>query len=277
VAESVGVEGRGETYDEAGAIRDMLQNHMLQLLTMVAMEPPVAFEADAVRDEKLKVLRALRPITPADVEEATVRAQYAAGTVGGKPVEGYRDEPKIQAHSTTETFVALRLFVDDWRWADVPFYLRSGKRLPKRETEIAIVFKTPPLRLFRRAIGDGLEPNVLSLRIQPDEGIAMKFTAKLPGQAMDLRAVQMDFDYGASFAVSPPEAYERLLLDAMLGDSTLFIRRDEVEAAWALVDPIVEGWRAQGLARLPEYAAGTWGPAEADPLIERDGRRWRRL
>jgi glucose-6-phosphate 1-dehydrogenase len=277
VAESVGVEGRGEYYDENGVIKDMIQNHMLQLLTLVAMEPPVAFEADAVRNEKVKVLHAIRPIAPADVEHATVRAQYVAGTVGGRPVPGYREEPDVPEHSLTETFTALRLFVDDWRWADVPFYLRSGKRLPKRATEIAIVFKTPPLRLFNQDSGEGLEPNVLSLRIQPDEGIAMKFTAKLPGQVMDLRAVEMDFDYGASFAVGASEAYERLLVDAMLGDSTLFIRRDEVEAAWALVDRIVEGWQQQGVGRLPEYRAGTWGPPAADALIERDGRRWRRL
>jgi glucose-6-phosphate 1-dehydrogenase len=277
VSESVGIEGRGDYYDANGVIEDMIQNHMLQLLTLVAMEPPVAFEADAVRDEKVKVLHAVRPIMSSDVEHMTVRGQYVAGTVGGKPVPGYREEPSVPEHSVTDTFVAMTLFVDDWRWADVPFYLRSGKRLPKRATEIAIVFKTPPLRLFQQASGDGLEANVLSLRIQPDEGIAMKFTAKLPGQVMDLRAVQMDFDYGASFAVSPPEAYERLLLDAMLGDSTLFIRRDEVEAAWALVDPIIAGWREQEAGRLPEYRAGTWGPAAADVLIERDGRRWRRL
>ena len=277
VAESVGVEGRGDYYDENGVIKDMIQNHMLQLLTLVAMEPPVAFAADAVRDEKVKVLHATRPIPPAEVEHLTVRGQYVAGTVGGKAVPGYREERSVPEDSRTDTFMALTLFVDDWRWADVPFYLRSGKRLPKRATEVAIVFKTPPLRLFQRASGDGLEANVLSLRIQPDEGIAMKFTAKLPGQAMDLRAVQMDFDYGASFAVSPPEAYERLLLDAMLGDSTLFIRRDEVEAAWALVDPMIEGWRGQRAGNLPEYRAGTWGPAAADALIERDGRRWRRL
>ena len=277
VAESVGVEGRGDYYDESGVIRDMIQNHMLQLLTLVAMEPPVAFAADAVRDEKVKVLHALRPIPPADVDAWTVRGQYVAGAVSGATVPGYREEESVPPSSTTETYVAMKLYLDDWRWADVPFYIRSGKRLPKRATEIAIVYKSPPLRLFRAAMGDGLEPDVLSLRIQPDEGIAMKFTAKLPGQIMDLRAVQMDFDYGAGFAVSSPEAYERLLLDAMLGDSTLFIRRDEVEASWAFVDPIIEAWRAAALQRLPEYQAGTWGPTEADLLMEQDGRRWRRL
>jgi glucose-6-phosphate 1-dehydrogenase len=277
VAESVGVEGRGDYYDEAGVIKDMIQNHMLQLLTLVAMEPPVAFEAEPVRSEKVKVLRAIRPIAPGDVETWTVRGQYAAGHVGGKPVPGYREEQSVPPSSTTETFVAMTLHLDDWRWADVPFYIRSGKRLPKRATEIAVVFRKPPLHIFRTVDGSEPEANVLSLRIQPDEGIAMRFTAKPPGQAMDLREVQMDFDYGASFAVDPPEAYERLLLDAMLGDSTLFIRRDEVEAAWQLIDPIVEGWQRLGHARLPEYRAGTWGPSESDALLERDGRAWRRL
>jgi glucose-6-phosphate 1-dehydrogenase len=237
----------------------------------------VAFEADAVRDEKVKVLRALRPIAPRDVDEYTVRAQYTEGTIGGRHVRGYRDEPNVSKTSIAETFMALTLYIDDWRWAGVPFYLRSGKRLPKRVSEIAITYKSPPLRVFRRAVGDAVEPNVLTLRIQPDEGIAMKFTAKLPGPVMDLRSVQMDFDYGASFATAPPEAYERLLLDAMLGDSTLFIRGDEVEAAWAFIDPIIEGWREHPLSRLPEYQAGTWGPPDADALIERDGRHWRRL
>jgi glucose-6-phosphate 1-dehydrogenase len=277
VAESVGVEGRGEYYDEAGVMRDMIQNHMLQLLTLVAMEPPVAFEPDAVRDEKVKVLHALRPMQVDEVESSTVRGQYAAGAIAGKEVPGYRQEESVPAGTTTETFVAMKLLIDDWRWAGVPIYIRSGKRLPKRATEIAIVYKSPPLRLFRHALGETSEPNVLSLRIQPDEGSAMKFVAKLPGQLMDLRAVQMDFDYGAGFAVSSPEAYERLLLDAMVGDSTLFIRRDEVEASWSFIDRVVEGWRQSGATRLPEYAAGTWGPVEADALIESDGRRWRRL
>jgi glucose-6-phosphate 1-dehydrogenase len=277
VAETVGVEGRGDYYDEAGAIRDMVQNHMLQLLTLVALEPPAAFEANAVRDEKLKVLRAIRPIPPDQVGAATVRAQYAAGRIGGRAVPGYLEEPSVPPGSTTETFLAMTLYLDDWRWAGVPFYLRSGKRLPKRVTEVAIEFNSPPLRIFRNASGDGIEPNVLTLRIQPDEGIAMKFTAKLPGPAMDLRSVQMDFDYGASFASAPADAYERLLLDAMLGDSTLFIRGDEAEAAWGFIDPIIDGWAEQGIARLPEYAAGTWGPREADDLIGRDHRRWRRL
>jgi glucose-6-phosphate 1-dehydrogenase len=277
VAESIGVEDRAEYYDSAGVIRDMVQNHMLQLLTLVALEPPVGFEADAVRNEKVKVLRAIRPIAPSEVDEYTVRAQYTEGTIGGKEVPGYRSEPGVAPDSITETYMALVLFIDDWRWAGVPFYLRSGKRLPKRVTEIAITYKSPPLRIFRSAVGDALEPNVLTLRIQPDEGVAMKFTAKVPGPVMDLRSVQMDFDYGASFAAASPEAYERLLLDAMLGDSTLFIRGDEVEAAWAIVDPILEGWREQMPARLPEYRAGTWGPPEADALIARGGHRWRRL
>jgi len=277
VAESVGVEGRGDYYETAGVSRDMLQNHMLQLLTLVGMEPPVAFDANAVRDEKVKVLRALRPIPPDELDARTVRAQYAAGAVGGRPVPGYREEPDVPPTSSTETYAALEVYLDDWRWAGVPFFLRSGKRLAKRATEIAITYTNPPLRLFRNAVGDGVEPNVLTLRIQPDEGVSMKFMAKLPGQVMDLRPVQMDFDYGASFATAPPEAYERLLLDAMLGDSTLFIRSDEVEAAWAFADPIISGWHERAAVRLPEYAAGSWGPAEAEALIEREGRRWRRL
>jgi len=274
VSESIGIEGRGAYYDQAGALRDMVQNHMLQLLALVAMEPPVAFDADAVRDEKVKVLRAIRPIGPDEVDQYTVRGQYGPGTVGGLDVPGYLEEPLVNAPATTETYVALKLYIDNWRWAGTPFYLRTGKRLPKRVTEIAIQFRRPPHVLFAQAAAD-LEPNVLVLRIQPGEGISLKFGAKVPGPAARIRSVNMDFLYDASFGSEAPEAYERLLLDCMLGDSTLFTRRDEVETAWALMTPILEGW-ARRPGPLPVYPAGTWGPAAAEEFIAREGRRWRR-
>ena len=276
VAEDLGVEGRGAYYEQAGSMRDMVQNHMLQLLTLVAMEPPTAFEADAVRDEKVKVLRAIRPLEGDEIGRQTVRGQYSGGFIAGQPVPGYRQEPGVSADSRTETFVAARLAVDNWRWADVPFYLRSGKRLPKRSTEIAIQFRRVPHLLFSQAGAGQLDPSVLVLRIQPDEGIALRFGAKLPGPTIRLRSVAMDFRYGTSFGVVPPEAYERLLLDCMLGDSTLFTRRDEVEAAWQLITSILEGWQRTGQPIEP-YEAGTWGPKAADELLARDGRAWRRL
>ncbi len=276
VAESIGVEGRGGYYEEAGALRDMVQNHMLQLVSLMAMEPPIAFEADAVRDEKVKVLRAIRPIEAAEVAARTVRGQYGAGYVEGQPVPGYRQEPGVSPDSRTETYVAMRLLIDNWRWADVPFYLRVGKRLPKRATEVAVQFHRAPHLLFSRTSAERPEPSMLVLRIQPDEGIALQFGAKLPGPTIRIRSVAMDFRYGTSFGVTPPEAYERLLLDCMLGDSTLFTRRDEVEAAWSFVTRMTEGWSALG-EPLPEYESGTWGPIEADRLIQRDGRSWRRL
>jgi glucose-6-phosphate 1-dehydrogenase len=277
VAESLGVEGRGSYYEQAGVIRDMIQNHMLQLLTLVAMEPPAAFEADAVRDEKVKVLRAIRPLTPAQVSERTARGQYGPGSLLGQSVPGYREEPGVAPDSTTETFAALKLYVDNWRWAGIPFYLRSGKRLPKRATEIAIHFRQPPLLLFGQSAASAIESNVLALRIQPDEGISLKFDSKVPSPTITVRPVKMDFYYGTSFGVEPPEAYERLLLDCMLGDSTLFTRHDEVELAWSLITSIIEGWRLVPPPQFPNYETGTWGPREAHDLIERDGRRWRRL
>ena len=275
VAESLGVEGRGTYYDNAGAIRDMVQNHMLQLVSLIAMEPPVAFEADAVRDEKVKVLRAIRPFTTRDVAEHTVRAQYEGGLINGKSEPGFLDEPDIASDSRTDTFVALRLLIDNWRWAGVPFYLRTGKRLPKRTTEIAIQFKTAPHRFFSKTATPDLEPNVLTLKIQPDEGIALRFGAKVPGPIIKIRTVNMEFLYGTSFADAAPEAYERLLLDAMIGDSTLFTRKDEAEAAWTLVTAILERW-ARAKNPLPTYESDTWGPLEADQLIGRDGFHWRR-
>ncbi len=277
VAESIGVEGRGAYYEEAGTIRDMVQNHMFQLLCLLGMEPPVSLEPDAIRDEKVKVLRSLRPIAPERALEETVRAQYGPGSAAGKKVPGYREEPDVAKDSHTETYVALRLYVDNWRWAGVPIYLRAGKRLPKRVTEIALQFKDVPHRLFHEGPDDRLDPNVLAMRIQPDEGTTLKFDSKVPGPNPQIQPVTMEFRYGTSFGQEPPEAYERLLLDAILGDSTLFIRRDEVEASWAFIDAVVQGWSAAAKGPLPQYEAGSWGPEEADALLARDGRSWRRL
>jgi glucose-6-phosphate 1-dehydrogenase len=276
MAESIGVEERGAFYEETGATRDVIQNHLLQLLTLVAMEPPATFEADALRDEKVKVLRAISEPTHADVARNVVRGQYGPGWVAAEPVRGYREEPEVDALSETETFLAARFQVDDWRWSGVPFYLRAGKRLPKRATEIAIQFKEVPHRLFRDAAVDP-EPNLLAIRIQPDEGILLRFGSKVPGLGLDIRTVTMDFTYGSAFSVDSPDAYETLLLDAMLGDASLFTRADEVEAAWAIATPIVESWLEAAGPAFPNYAAGTWGPEAAEALIEHDGRRWRRI
>ncbi len=272
-AEELGVEGRGGYYEEAGVLRDMVQNHMMQLLTLTTMEAPAAFDADAVRDEKVKVLRAIRPIAQNEVGRYTVRGQYRATKLGGKDLPGYRGEPGVSPNSTTPTFVALALSIDNWRWAGVPFYLRTGKRLARRLTEIAIHFESIPHPLFGHDTGTD-RPNTLILRIQPDEGIAIRFAAKVPGEAMQLREVTFDFRYGAAFGEQAPEAYERLLLDCILGDATLFTREDEVEASWRLMDPILQGWKAQ--PRVSPYDCGSWGPAEADELIARDGRTWRK-
>jgi glucose-6-phosphate 1-dehydrogenase len=277
VAENLGIEGRASYYEESGAIRDMVQNHMLQLLTLVALEPPIAFSADAVRDEKVKVLHALQHWSGKDVLENTVRAQYGPGIVNGHDVPGYLQEPGVSPSSTTETYVAMKAIIDNWRWADVPFYLRTGKRLPKRVSEIAIQFKQAPLMLFKKSNAQGqVEPNVLVLRIQPDEGISLKFGAKVPGTDMQIRSVNMDFFYGSSFVREQPEAYERLLLDTMHGDSTLFTRRDEVEAAWEFVQGVLDEWKTAPRDTIATYEAGTWGPQAADEFIWRDGRRWRR-
>ncbi len=275
VAESLGVEGRGAYYEEAGVLRDMVQNHLLQLLCLVAMEPPATFAADHVRDEKTKVLRAIRPIRPDDVERVAVRAQYERGAILGEPVPGYREEPGVAPASTTDTYTAVRLDVDNWRWSGVPFYLRSGKRLTRRLSEIALQFRRPPQLLFGPHVEE-LQPNSLVVRIQPDEGIALRFAAKLPVQEFQLRPVTMDFRYGTSFGIAAPEAYERLLLDAMRGDPTLFARADWVDAAWQVLAPIQAAWAA-GPPKLPTYEAGSAGPREADELLEREGRRWRRL
>jgi glucose-6-phosphate 1-dehydrogenase len=276
MAESIGVEERGSFYEETGATRDVIQNHLLQLLTLVAMEPPATFEADALRDEKVKVLRAIPEPTRADASRNVVRGQYGAGWVAAQPARGYREEAEVDPLSETETFLAARFQIDDWRWSGVPFYLRAGKRLPKRATEIAIQFKEVPHRLFREAAVDP-EPNLLAIRIQPDEGILLRFGSKVPGLGLDIRTVTMDFTYGSAFSVDSPDAYETLLLDAMLGDASLFTRADEVEAAWAIATPIVESWLDAPAPDFPNYPAGTWGPEAAEALLERDGRRWRRI
>jgi glucose-6-phosphate 1-dehydrogenase len=277
VAEDLGIGHRAGYYESAGALRDMVQSHMLQLVTLTAMEPPVALDADAVRDEKVKVLRAVERFTPEMVASNVVRGQYGPGWVGGKEVPGYRAEEGVAPDSTTETFVALRICIDNWRWAGVPFYLRHGKRLAKKETEIAITFKRAPLALFHDIESDAMASNVLAMRIQPDEGISLKFAAKAPGQGFKLQPVYMDFLYGASFARQSADAYERLLLDVMLGDSTLFTRRDEVEAEWAIITPILEAWQQLEPPQFPNYDAGSWGPKAAAELVERDGQSWRKI
>jgi glucose-6-phosphate 1-dehydrogenase len=276
VAEDIGVEGRGKFYEEAGTLRDIVQNHLLQLLMVTLMEPPVAFTANEVRDEKVKVLRALKPIEGEEIAKLTLRGQYGPGNCAGVPVVGYRQEPNVSPTSMVETFVAMRLEVDNWRFAGVPIYIRAGKRLTKRITEISVHFKHVPHVLLAQHAP--VEPDVLAIRIQPDEGIALRFVAKVPGPSMTLRPVNMDFRYGSTFGGSGPEAYERLILDAMLGDPTLFARSDEVNAAWRFVNPVLEAWHSDTSPRdLPTYPAGTWGPQAAADLIERDGRAWRRL
>jgi glucose-6-phosphate 1-dehydrogenase len=274
-AEAIGVEGRGAYYEKAGALRDMIQNHVFQVTSLIAMEPPTSLSANGVRDEKIKAMQSVRPLPADRIEKFAVRGQYGPGTVLGDTVPGYREEPGVDSNSSTETFTALKLQFDNWRWAGVPFYLRSGKRLRKHITEIAIQFKDVPHRLFTDADAP-LQPNVLVIRIQPNEGITLRFGAKLPGQAMRIRSVNMDFRYGSSFGVKPPEAYERLLLDCMLGDSTLYARRDMVERGWEIVSPIIAAWQ-QPATDFPNYEAGSWGPQAASELTERDGRKWRRL
>jgi glucose-6-phosphate 1-dehydrogenase len=271
VSESVGIEGRAGFYEEAGAIRDIVQNHLLQLVALTAMEPPIAFDAESVRTEKVKVLRSLHTPGPKHI----VRGQYGAGHIEGKAVPGYRDEEGVAPDSATETFVAGKLYVDNWRWADTPFYFRTGKRLPKRETTIAIQFKRAPKPPFEAGSDETLRPNVLLLHIQPDEGVSLAIGAKVPGQGMGIRTVHMDFLYGGAFRTGLPEAYERLILDCMLGDATLFMRADEVEEQWSLVDAIVAPWR-RDRPSFPNYEAGTWGPSASDELLNRDGRSWRR-
>jgi glucose-6-phosphate 1-dehydrogenase len=271
VAETIGIEGRADYYERAGAIRDIFQNHLLQLLAITAMEPPIDFSADSVRNEKVKVLRALHTPGPKSV----VRGQYGRGFVEGEEVPGYRDERGVDPSSMTDTYVAAKLYVDNWRWADTPFYVRMGKRLARRETTIAMQFERAPHPPFEELAAEGLRPNVLLVHIQPNEGVSLAIGAKVPGQGMQIRTVHMDFLYGGAFRTGMPEAYERLILDAMLGDATLFTRADEIEEQWLLVDTIVAAWKRDRPA-FPNYEAGTWGPPSADELIERDGRSWRR-
>jgi glucose-6-phosphate 1-dehydrogenase len=277
-AETVGVERRASYYEGAGALRDMVQNHLMQLLALVAMEPPIAFAAENVRDRKLDVVLSAQSLVEENASGPNfVRAQYAAGWVGGAEVPGYRQEEGVNPCSTTETYVALRVLLDSWRWAGVPFYLRTGKRLPKRTTEIAIQFRRPPLHIFRSVSPSSIASNLLVVNVQPDEGISIRFEAKLPATRMQLAPVMMNFRYGSAFGTPVPEAYETLLLDAMLGDPTLFARHDFVESSWALITPVLEQWRTAKDKNLPMYEAGEWGPREADEMLAKDGRRWRTL
>jgi glucose-6-phosphate 1-dehydrogenase len=273
-AESIGIEGRGPFYEQAGALRDVLQNHVMEVLSFVAMEPPDSFASDAVRTEKLKVWKAIEPIPVTD----TVRGQYKAGTVDGQKVIGYREEDRVNPESTTETYAAMKLQIENWRWAGVPFYIRAGKRLNKRVTEVTVVFKHPPLHLFKGNDRDGrVRRNVLQLRIQPDEGISLSFGAKIPGPTTNVKPVDMNFSYADEFGKSSANGYERLLLDAMLGDGTLFAEKEGVETTWALMTPILEAWKANPPKDFPNYEAGSWGPDCADELLKRDGRKWYKL
>jgi len=273
--EELGIEARGKYYEEAGILRDMIQNHVLQLVCLTAMEPPVAFDADAVRDEKIKVLRAVETFdSPEAVQKNVVLGQYAAGSIIGKDVPGYQQEKDVVQGSRTPTFVSLKLSIHSWRWDGVPLYIRSGKRMPKRATEIAVIFKPLPHSLFGHGAS---QPNVLVIRVQPQEGIALRFSAKVPGERYRPRTVSMDFRYGTAFGAASPEAYERLLLDAMRGDQTLFTRKDEVEAAWKIVGSILKVTESSEFPPPHPYPAGTWGPEEADRLLAEDGRAWRRL
>jgi glucose-6-phosphate 1-dehydrogenase len=274
VAETVGVEKRGNFYETAGAMRDIVQNHVMQVLSLTLMEPPGSIDPRGIRDEKVKALRSVVIPKVGQVANIAVRAQYDSGWVEGNAVPGYRQEEGVSPQSQTETYVALKLSVDNWRWAGVPIYVRTGKRLPKRVTEVALQFKAVPHLAFPRDAARGLNPNALVMRIQPDEGVTLRFGAKVPGQAFMVRDVLMDFSYGAAFLEEPPDAYERLLLDAMVGDPTLFIRSDEVDTAWGIVQPLLDAWGNDG-APLAGYASGSWGPRQAEILVERDGRQWR--
>lgn len=274
VSEEIGIGTRGRFWEEAGMLRDIVQNHMMQLLSLVAMEPPTNLKADAIRDEKVKVMEALRPFPTDRFDSCIVRGQYGPGYVGEGVVKGYREEENVSPQSHVETFVAMEIFIDNWRWAGVPFYLRAGKRLPKRVTEISITFKDAPGFLFG-AQNKVLDPNVLVIRIQPDEGISLKMNSKIPGVGSPIHPVKMDFRYSSYFGSSPPEAYERLICDCMSGDSTLFARADEVLASWRQLTPVLQYWQNTPPAEFPNYASGTWGPADSDVLIERGGRRWR--
>ncbi len=277
VGETVGVEDRAGYYESSGALRDMVQNHLMQLLCLTAMEPPNSLDADSIRTEKVKVLQAMHLADENNLDLCAIRGQYGAGWMKGKPVPGYRTEPGVDPNSVTPTYVALKLMIDNWRWQGVPFYMRTGKRLPKKVSEISIQFREVPYLIFQSAAQQA-NPNVLTMRIQPDEGISMRFEVKMPGSSLRSRPVEMDFRYGSAFGVTGGEAYDRLLLDCMFGDQTLFTRSDEVEAAWRVVTPALATWEAATDPSLvPQYEAGTWEPTEAELMINRDGRRWRRL
>jgi glucose-6-phosphate 1-dehydrogenase len=277
VAETLGVEGRGGYYDHSGALRDMVPNHIFQLISLVAMEPPISFDADSVRDEQTKVLRAFSPMTPEQVLHNAVRGQYGPGTSGGRAIPGYRAEANVNPASNTETFVAMKLDIDNWRWKGVPFYLRVGKALPKRVSEITVTFRRPPFSLFRSTPIESLEPNQLVINVQPNEGITLTFGAKRPGATMGIGNVGMRFSYADYFGEAPATGYERLLYDALLGDQTLFQRADMVEFGWSVVAPVLDVWQALTARDYPNYAAGTWGPKAAHDLLARDGRTWRKL
>ncbi len=274
VSEKIGVGDRGGYYEEAGALRDMVQNHMLQVLSLVTMEPPVSLAAESIRDEKVKLLKSIRALTPEDVAKQVVRGQYFAGAINGKPVPGYRQEPKVKPDSNVETYVALKLLIDNWRWSGVPFYLRTGKNLPMSASEVRIQFRPTPHVLFAAECGQNLDTNAIALRLQPNEGIYLRFNGKVPGMSLGVRPVRMHFSYDAEFGAYTPEAYERLLLEAIAGDATLFIRRDEVETAWQIVDSIRKGWDSKPLTNREFYSAGTWGPVASDDLLDQAGHDW---
>ena len=276
VAEDIGIGTRGHFFEEQGLLRDIVQNHVMQLLSLMAMEPPVSLSADAIRDEKVKVVKSIRPLSEEDLKETVIRGQYGKGFIHGEPARGYREEQDVDPNSKIETYLALRLFIDNWRWAGVPFYLRGGKRLPKKGTEIAVIFKDAPGVLFNMH-GKKNDPNVLVIRIQPDEGISMKMNCKVPGPSSPIQPVKMDFRYGSYFGQSPPEAYERLIWDCISGDSTLFARVDEVEQSWAIYTPILQYWSIHPPTDFPSYPSGSWGPKKADELMEKENRAWRLL
>ena len=275
VSEKLGVGTRGGYYEEAGAMRDMVQNHLLQVLSLVAMEPPVSLDAESIRDEKVKLLRSIRLISPGQADANVVRGQYTAGEIDGQPRPAYRHEPKVKPDSTVETYVAMRLLIDNWRWSNIPFYLRTGKNLPQSASEVRVQFRGTPHVLFAAQRGPKLDANAITLRLQPNEGISLRFNGKVPGTSMEIRPVRMHFSYDSEFGAYTPEAYERLLLEAITGDATLFIRRDEVETAWSIVDPIREAWAGRSLNAKEFYPAGTWGPVAADELLAQRGHAWR--
>lgn len=276
VSEEIGIGTRGHFWEEAGLLRDIIQNHVMQLLSLVAMEPPSGMNSHAIHDEKVKVMESLRPFPQNEINKSVIRGQYSSGYIDGKIVKGYREEDNVNPNSFVETYSAMEIFIDNWRWAGVPFYIRAGKRLPKRATEIAITFKDAPGFLFKDQVSK-IDPNILVIRIQPDEGISLKMNCKVPGHSSHIQPVKMDFRYGTYFGSTPPEAYERLICDAMSGDSTLFARVDELLASWRLFTPVLYSWQYNEPHKFPNYSAGTWGPQEADVLIARGGRKWRLL